>query len=76
VVEWGGFDGNDLSLATNKANARRIVECVNPLEGIPNPAAIADVVAALERIAACESFHSGDLVDIARQALASLRGEA
>jgi MFS-type transporter involved in bile tolerance (Atg22 family) len=52
--------------------AYRLVACWNALEGIPNPAAIADVVAALESILAdCFDDECGD----ARHALASLRGD-
>ena len=61
-------------------NARRIVECVNACANIPNPAAIADVVAALDGIllemSAMERRVIADKVEDACQALASLRGEA
>jgi hypothetical protein len=70
----------------NEANARRIVECVNALEGIPNPAAIAGVVAALAALVEQHegmsdfdiigALYDGQQIVDARQALASLRGEA
>lgn len=46
AVSWGGFDSTDLSLRKNRANARRIVDCVNALAGISDPAAF--VMAARE----------------------------
>ena len=65
-----------------EANARRIVECVNACANIPNPAAIAEVVAALEVLEKLDFDWNGhaDLYERAcfnaRQALASLRGAA
>lgn len=68
---WYGDDATDES----RANARRIVACVNALEGY-NPDAIADVVAALE---ACEAllyedgYSRGRTHTLAKNALARLR---
>lgn len=42
VVSWGGFDSSDLPLRVNRANARRIVACVNALAGIENPTAFVE----------------------------------
>jgi hypothetical protein len=88
--EEGGIRGE--TMAHRVANARRIVECVNALEGIPNPAAIAGVVAALEaqttqlmiargvidqaKILWMGEDRAAEIQQQARDALASLRGAA
>lgn len=56
VAATGGFqDGTELAYLANIANARRIVDCVNALEGIRNPAAyiaaMRECEAVLRRIA-------------------------
>lgn len=79
-----------ITLGPAEANAARIVACVNALEGL-DPAAVADVVAALENIAAPAYVPLDQLpdydqpngwrdvatsrIDIARTALARIRGE-
>lgn len=72
---------------TDDANAARIVACVNACAGIPNPAAIAEVIATLEAILeehdashySCPVFHGKDaeapeLLQAARAALRGLEG--
>lgn len=39
VISWQGFDDSDRTIEEHRANARRIVACVNALAGIPDPAA-------------------------------------
>lgn len=65
-------------VAANKANAARIVACVNALAGIPDPAAFVSHVAAMERAlrfyadpANMESFdvRKPGICKIAKQAL-------
>ena len=68
--------------ATMKANAARIVSCVNNCAGI-NPAAVPGLVAALDRVALLNE-HAGEIgsgmlmtiVTEARAALAAAKGEA
>lgn len=59
---------------TSKANAARIVACVNALEGY-NPAAVRDVVEALRVAINRQGFSNVELID-ARKALAALEGGA
>ncbi len=53
IVHWGGFDSSYFQRQI-KANARRIVACVNALEGIPTEAleagAIKEVVEAVRMV--------------------------
>lgn len=68
---------------TSAVNAARIVACVNALEGIDNPAAVKDAIAALRALARqVKLMHPAasslmvPLVDDADDALAALEGRS
>ena len=49
IVDWTGFDSNEMPHTKSLANARRIVDCVNALAGL-NPSALAGLIEAAERL--------------------------
>ena len=64
---WYGLEFNDVTIKeeTSRANAKRIVECVNAMEGVKNPSEFMEVVKKLELDAykALEKKHA-DVIEL------------
>lgn len=59
-----------------KANARRIVSCVNALSGVKNPAALPALIEAAKNLCDWEQPRTQEQWDELRDALAKLQGDA
>lgn len=77
IINWQGFDDSDRPATERKANARRIVACVNAFSGVPDPAAFMAEVRGFLATLVDDRYDrvSGGLKDSANVLLAKMEGK-